>query len=360
MYFGKFRAASKLSELKFRVTSHEERCKLALEHLKKTQRRVAAAHNRGILPVPSIVGDHVLCKEFPLSSAVDKRSAKLCSKWGGPWQIEKILTSITALLVNIDDATINRHAHVSQLKSIPPKSSLECSSTEKNHWDYNRPSQMECGSIVLACFERRVLGQYRHNITRWQDTRLMPRHTLWRNVTFKIVKILATDVQYSDAVCASLEVAALLLNCSIDWHGEEIWRDVYPVAEAGSFPRNAGDYSVKRVAVTNSSIERHTWYSRNVWLMRPSCRVGPVRAALQTVYLDYAMPYGGGEPKGESTAWGWLKLQSIMLLATRRRKHRRNQGKGSTEMEIDGDASRIIYVASPMFSIHSVLVFPPT
>nr|CAD7263205.1 unnamed protein product [Timema shepardi] len=73
---------------------------------KKAQRKVADAYNKGRLPVPFILGDKVLGKEFPLSSLADKRSAKLCQQWGGPWSVDTFLTPVTVYLKNIKDASM--------------------------------------------------------------------------------------------------------------------------------------------------------------------------------------------------------------------------------------------------------------
>nr|CAD7410564.1 unnamed protein product [Timema cristinae] len=64
----------------------------AFECLKRAHRKVANRYNRGRVPVSVTVGDSVLCKCYPQSSAVDKISAKLSPKWSGPWRVERFLT----------------------------------------------------------------------------------------------------------------------------------------------------------------------------------------------------------------------------------------------------------------------------
>nr|CAD7201905.1 unnamed protein product [Timema douglasi] len=89
----------------------EEKCELAFRNLQKSQRKVASTYNRGRVPVLFKVGDNVAFKCFPLSSAVDKTSAKLAYKWSGPWCIDKFLTPVSVQLKDMADPSITRRAH---------------------------------------------------------------------------------------------------------------------------------------------------------------------------------------------------------------------------------------------------------
>nr|CAD7198513.1 unnamed protein product [Timema douglasi] len=83
--------------------SHRDRCQEAFECLKRAHRKVADRYNRGRVSVSVTVGDSVLCKCYPQSSAINKISAKLSSKWSGLWRVERFLTPVTLLLCNVDD-----------------------------------------------------------------------------------------------------------------------------------------------------------------------------------------------------------------------------------------------------------------
>jgi hypothetical protein len=60
--------------------------------------------------------DPVLVRLYPLSSKVQKRSAKLENKWSAPLMIAKFLSAVTVQLANPDTGVMVRKAHVSQLE----------------------------------------------------------------------------------------------------------------------------------------------------------------------------------------------------------------------------------------------------
>jgi hypothetical protein len=65
------------------------------------------------------IGDLVLVRLYPLSSKVQKRSAKLENKWSAPLMIAKdrqFLSAVTVQLPNPDTGVMVRKAHVSQLE----------------------------------------------------------------------------------------------------------------------------------------------------------------------------------------------------------------------------------------------------
>nr|CAD7461763.1 unnamed protein product [Timema tahoe] len=76
-----------------------------------TMARVAAAYNRGRLPVHVSLNDTVMCRNFPFSSAADRISAKLTPKWSGPWRISSFLTLVSVLLELVEDEIQSRRAH---------------------------------------------------------------------------------------------------------------------------------------------------------------------------------------------------------------------------------------------------------
>nr|CAD7412085.1 unnamed protein product [Timema cristinae] len=95
------------------TSTYYERCKLAFHNLRRYRARVAAAYNRGRLPVNVSVNDKVMCRTFPLSSAVDRTSAKLTPKWSGPWKITSFLTHVSVILELVEDQRQSRWAHMS-------------------------------------------------------------------------------------------------------------------------------------------------------------------------------------------------------------------------------------------------------
>nr|CAD7407185.1 unnamed protein product [Timema poppensis] len=89
--------------------SHRDRCQEAFECLKRAHRKAADRYNRGRVSVSVTVGDSVLCKCYPQSSAINKISAKLSSKWSGLWRVERFLTPVTLLLCDVDDPSTTRY-----------------------------------------------------------------------------------------------------------------------------------------------------------------------------------------------------------------------------------------------------------
>jgi hypothetical protein len=62
------------------------------------------------------IGDLVLVKLHPLSSKPLQQSAKIASKWAGPFVVVKFLTKVKVQLANPDTGVIVKKAHVSQIK----------------------------------------------------------------------------------------------------------------------------------------------------------------------------------------------------------------------------------------------------
>jgi len=88
----------------------------ARRNLLLAHRRLRQRYNQGRKENPYRVGDLVFCKAHPLSSAVEKRAAKLCYRWKGPFVILRFLTPVTALLGHTDSGRPWRRSHVSHLK----------------------------------------------------------------------------------------------------------------------------------------------------------------------------------------------------------------------------------------------------
>lgn len=88
----------------------------ARRNLLAAHRKLRQRYNQGRKENPFRVGDLVFCKAHPLSSAVEKRAAKLCYRWSGPYVILRFLTPVTALLGHTDTGRPWRRSHVSHLK----------------------------------------------------------------------------------------------------------------------------------------------------------------------------------------------------------------------------------------------------
>jgi len=90
----------------------------AKRNLLRSRERVRKRYNKGRIANPFKVGDLVFCQTHPISSAVNKKAAKLCYRWSGPHRILKFLTPVTARLGHPDTGEVFRKAHISQLKAF--------------------------------------------------------------------------------------------------------------------------------------------------------------------------------------------------------------------------------------------------
>lgn len=88
----------------------------ARRNLLKAHARLRKRYNQGRKPNPFQVGDLVYCRSHPSSSAVHKRTAKLCFRWSGPHRILRMLTPVTAQLGDPQTGGMIGRAHVSHLK----------------------------------------------------------------------------------------------------------------------------------------------------------------------------------------------------------------------------------------------------
>lgn len=99
----------------------------ARQNLRRTHEKKRRRYNQGRVPNPFQVGELVFCRTHPLSSAVEKRAAKLCYRWSGPHRISKFLSPVSVSLVDPNSGTFIRRAHISQLKPFrgDPELSLD-------------------------------------------------------------------------------------------------------------------------------------------------------------------------------------------------------------------------------------------
>lgn len=88
----------------------------ARRNLFRARERVRKRYDRGRIPNPFKPGDLVYCRAFPVSSAVEKRAAKLSYRWTGPHRILRMLSPVTVELSVVGGKQIFRKAHVSHLK----------------------------------------------------------------------------------------------------------------------------------------------------------------------------------------------------------------------------------------------------
>lgn len=97
----------------------------ARRNLRKSHERSRRRYDGGRLPNPFKEGDLVYMRTYPLSSAVEKKAAKLCYRWSGPHRISRFLSPVTVELVTCRTAEFVRKAHVSQLKPFRGESLRE-------------------------------------------------------------------------------------------------------------------------------------------------------------------------------------------------------------------------------------------
>jgi hypothetical protein len=88
----------------------------AMLSLREAKRKVAARYNADRRPHSFQVGDRVLVRLFPQSSAKNKISAKLLYKWSKPVVISKFLSPVTVELSFLHSGIRYRKAHISHLK----------------------------------------------------------------------------------------------------------------------------------------------------------------------------------------------------------------------------------------------------
>lgn len=93
----------------------QQKWEIALAHLKKARDRVAKRFNKGRKAVPFKVGDTVLVKSFPVSSAANQISAKLCPRWSTPKRIVEFLGPVSVRLEDLGNGRFSK-AHVASLK----------------------------------------------------------------------------------------------------------------------------------------------------------------------------------------------------------------------------------------------------
>nr|CAD7416592.1 unnamed protein product [Timema cristinae] len=106
------------------TSTYYERCKLAFHNLRSSRVRVAAAYNRGQLPVNVSVNDTVMCRTFPLSSAAyrisakltPRISAKLTPRWSSPWRISSFLTPVFVHLKLVEAEQQSHRAHSNAMR----------------------------------------------------------------------------------------------------------------------------------------------------------------------------------------------------------------------------------------------------
>lgn len=94
----------------------ERKWRQAFSNLKKARAIVAARYNEGRKACTFQVGDLVLCKMFPLSSAIKQQSRKLMKGWSKPLRIGLFSSEGSVHLFDRETNEFVRKAHVSHLK----------------------------------------------------------------------------------------------------------------------------------------------------------------------------------------------------------------------------------------------------
>lgn len=88
----------------------------AKNNIFRAHQKSERVYNQGRRPHNFQIGDLVWCKTHNLSSAVDKRAAKLMARWSGPFRILDFLTPVTVSLSFHNSDKFVKKAHVEQLK----------------------------------------------------------------------------------------------------------------------------------------------------------------------------------------------------------------------------------------------------
>lgn len=88
----------------------------ARSNLVKARKKYAKEYNKSRIPNPFKVNDLVWCQTHFLSSAVEKRAAKLMPRWSGPFLILDFLTPVTVALGSPSDRAFVKKVHISHLK----------------------------------------------------------------------------------------------------------------------------------------------------------------------------------------------------------------------------------------------------
>jgi hypothetical protein len=111
----------------------------AKRNLLVAHRKLRRRYNQGRKDNPYRTGDLVFCKTHPQSSAGERRAAKLCYRWSGPYQILRFLTPVTVLLGYADTGKPWRRSHITQLKPF------RSNSTGKEHCPEDVGGDSEAG-----------------------------------------------------------------------------------------------------------------------------------------------------------------------------------------------------------------------
>jgi hypothetical protein len=77
---------------------------------------VEVKYNRERKPCPFRVGDLVWLRTHPVSRAGTQVTAKLSSRWRGPFKIQSFLTPVTVELGDPESEKYVSRAHLSQVK----------------------------------------------------------------------------------------------------------------------------------------------------------------------------------------------------------------------------------------------------
>ena len=90
--------------------------KTALDNIAEAHKRHAKFYNKKHVDTQYFVDDKVLLKTYVISDKLKGVTQKLSAKYWGPFTIIKGLSNVSYLLRHCEDTTIERTAHVSQLK----------------------------------------------------------------------------------------------------------------------------------------------------------------------------------------------------------------------------------------------------
>lgn len=90
--------------------------KKARENLYNNVQKSSKYYNQNRREPTYRVGDLVMYRTHPTSSAANNLKSKLCYKWTGPYEIKRFLTPVTVALFDPHTNNFIRRSHVSQVK----------------------------------------------------------------------------------------------------------------------------------------------------------------------------------------------------------------------------------------------------
>ncbi|MGR0272043.1 hypothetical protein ACUWC3_28415, partial [Klebsiella pneumoniae] len=98
--------------------THQGITKTAYDNLVRARKRREVHYNNHHKYLKLDVNDRVVIKSYILSNKDNKVNAKLAYKYTSPYRISRKISDVSYEVINEDDPTDVKSAHISQLKKI--------------------------------------------------------------------------------------------------------------------------------------------------------------------------------------------------------------------------------------------------